>query len=882
MDWLRQVALRLRAAFGKRQRDAMLAEELQTHLALLIEQNIERGMLPEAARRAAKMSLGGADQIKESVCEHRGLPLLENLWQDLRFGLRMLRKSPGFTAVAVLTLALGIGANTTIFSMAGAFLVHPISLPQVSRLMMLSVYQKAPASAADYLDWRAQSGSFEQMAAYQQDDMNLTGGAEPERVFGSRVSADFFATLGVQPVLGRAFTATEDQPGHSQVAILSYGLWRQRFGGDPQILGKSVDVGGQRCTIVGVMSKDFDFPVPTDLWTPLALTPTERADRAHGTLHVVSRLKTGISPGLAQSEMSALAQRLARAYPATDTDLSIRVMPLVQFVEGSVTRSYTILFMIAVGIVLLIACSNIANLQLARSSARQKEITARVALGARRWRIFRLLLVENILLGMLGGAASVALAFWAVHAVDANIPADIARLIPGWYEIRVDGRALIFTLTIAILGGVLAGVMPALGASRLALNESLKESISTIAGGNRSRQRLRGAFVVAQIVVALVAVVSAMLMVKGFRRLVRTQESYIGGRVLIMAVNLPASRYARPAARTAFYRNALDRLQAIPGVSQAESFYTIPVSNNGTDWRDFQIEGQSAESSRGRKHGAVLQTISPGYFSMLHLQLQQGRAFTDADTADRQPVAIVSDNLARSYWPGESAIGRHIKLGRADSTQPWLTVVGVASNVLYDWTDQLPEPAIYVPVAQLPPTETLLGIRTEGNAAVFAPSARAALASIDSQLPAFNVMPLSSAIHKSIVGLAYTADMMAALGLIALLIALVGVYGVTAYAVAERTHEFGVRVALGAQRSDVLWLASRRGAWLAGAGLVLGVPLAVMTARVLAGLIYGTAAMDGSVFAGIAGLILVVVLAACYIPARRATRVDPMVALRYE
>ena len=807
---------------------------------------------------------------------------MNTLVQDIRYELRLLIKSPGFAAIAVLTLALGIGANTAIFSMADAFLVHPISLPDADHLLMLSRDQKAPVSAADYLDIKAQSRSFDQIAAYRQDDMNLTGGGTPERVFGSRVTPEFFATIRVAPALGRVFATNENEPGRSQAVILSYGLWQQRFAGDPQILGKHLEIESQQSTIVGVMPKDFDFPVPSDLWTPLALTPAERADRVHHNLHVIARLKSGVSVEQAQAEMDAIARRFAQSYPATDKYVSIRAMPVIQFVEGTITRSFTFMFLIAVGIVLLVACSNLANLQLARSTGRQKDLAVRAALGAGRWRIVRLLLIENIILAILGGAASAGLAAWALNLMDSNMPADIARLIPGWYEIRVDSRALIFTLAIAILSGVLAGIIPALAASRVALNESLKESGSSVAGGSLSRHRLRSAFVVGQVVVALVAVVSAMLMAKGFSKLVRTQESYAPQRVLTLAVNLPASRYSTPAARGLFYRQALEKLQSIPGVSQAETFYTIPLSNNGTEWQNFQVASQSSDTPGHRKRGAVLQTISSGYFSMLNISVISGRAFSASDAADSQPVAIVSQNLADSYWPGQSAIGRHIRLGNANSTQPWLTIVGVAGNVLYDWTDHLPEPAIYVPYQQAPPSETLLAIRTDADASGFSANARAALASIDPQLPAFNVMPLSSAIHESIVGLALTADMMGALGFIALLIALVGVYGVMSYAVVERTHEFGVRMALGAKPRDVLWLVSRRGAWLAGAGIVIGVPLAVLTARALASLIYGTSAIDVNVFAGIAGLITVVIAAACYIPARRAMKVDPMVALRYE
>ena len=803
------------------------------------------------------------------------------MWQDVRFAFRMLAKSPAFTVVAVLTLALGIGANTAIFSMADAFLVRPISLPGVDRLAIVSGYQKAPASAADYLDWKAQSRSFEQLAAYRQDDINLTGAGQPERVVGSYVTPDFFATVGVAPLIGRAFSANEGMPRGDQVVILSQGLWKQHFSGDPGVLGKTVDLNGQSCTIVGVMPGDFDFPVPSDLWRPLAFTPAERADRATRALNAMGRLRSGVSFVQAQAEMSTIGRRLAQSYPVADKDLTVRVMPISEFVEGDITRSYTFMLLIVAGVVLLIACSNLANLQLARSTARQREVAVRTALGASRWRIVRLLLVENLMMGVLGGAVSIALAGWTLNQMGSSMPADIARLIPGWYEIRVDGRVLLFTLAVAILSGVIAGLMPALNASRTALNESLKAGPG--AGGSPARQRMRSAFVVVQIVVALVLVVSAALMVKGFGKLAQTQESYAPEHMLVMAVNLPASRYATESARELFYRQALRKLRAMPEVTDAETFYTIPLSNDGSDWHDFQIEG-SAPPARGRGRGpaAVLQTISAGYFSMLNIPVQQGRAFSDADQAGSQRVAIVSQKLANYYWPHESALGQHIRLGGAESRGPWLTIVGVASNVLYDWTDQLPEPAIYVPYEQAPLAATVLAIRTNTDAVGLAQSARAALASIDPQSPAFNVMPLANAIRESIVGLADVAGMMAAIGLIALVIALVGVYGVLAYFVAGRTHEFGVRMALGALPRDILRLLLWRGASLAGVGMIIGLPLAVVVARLLAGLIYGTSSMDWGVFAGIAALLLGVICAACLVPARRAMRVDPMVALRYE
>ena len=802
------------------------------------------------------------------------------LMQDVKYGLRMLVKNPGFTAVAVITLALGIGANTTIFSFANAFLIHPISLPDIEHLAVIAVGEKAPAAAADYLDWKAESASFESMAAYRQTDVNMTGSGVPERVLGSRVTSNFFDTLNVRAAAGRAFLQDEDQPGHDQAVVLSYGLWQRRFGADPNVLGKVVDFDSKAYTIAGVMGKDFEFPVPSDVWIPLALTAKEKTDRANRTIHVIGRLKPNVSVEQAQSEMATIGARLARDYPQTNKDRRTHVMPVIEFVEGSITRAYTFMLLVAVGFVLLIACSNIANLQLARATTRQREMAVRTALGSNRWRRVRLLLTENLLLALLGGAASIVLSNWVLGLCVANMPAEIARLIPGWNQIHLDWRSLSYTLALAFVAGVIGGLAPSVEGSRTDLAEALKEGGRGSSGG-RSHHRIRSLLVAGQIAVALVLLIGGGLIVKGVRKLVGVQESYSPANTLTFQVSLPESRYADRAKRETFYRQALEKLSAMPGVTLAAAFTTIPISNNGTAWTSFQVDGRPVADSSAMPFG-VLQTVSANYLQMMRIPLLDGREFTPQDRANMPAVGIVSQKLARVYWPNESALGKRIRIGDATPRGEWVTIVGIAGDVLYDWTDQRPEATIYVPYSQAPAQDSLLAIRAAAIPPGFEKDVQAQIAAIDPELPIFEVKTLGDAINESIVGLAYTADMMAGLGVIALVIALVGVYGVMSYAVAERTHEIGVRLSLGAQRRDVLWLVSRRGLLLTVAGLVVGLPLSVWLAHLLTGLIYGTSALDPPTFISIPALLIFVALGACYVPARRAMQVDPIIALRHE
>jgi putative ABC transport system permease protein len=878
MRRLRAWFSRLGELFGKRRREQALSAEMDSHLQLHMDDNLRRGMSPAEARREALLKLGGIEQTKETYRERRGLPALETLWQDFRYGLRMLLKNPGFTATAAVTLALGIGVNTTIFSIAEAFLVHPLALPSLNRLVAVTNGQKRPVAPADYFDWKLESQLFEHLSAYRSLDMNLTGTGEPERVYGAAVTADFFATLGADPSLGRAFSSGEDELGHNQVVILSRGLWQRRFGAD-RVLGKSVAIDGKPYTVIGVMDKNVEFPVPTDLWIPLALTLKEKTDRGAASLHVIGQLDPGASVSQAQAEMTLLARHLSDAYPLTNKDREAQVMPLVEFVEGSITRAYTVMMLVIVGMVLLVACANVANLQFARATSRKSEMAVRTALGAARSRIIRQLLTESVLLSLLGGAASLLFASVCLWLCVSRMPSYVMRLWAGFDQIRLDGWAFVFTFAAALVCGILAGILPALCTSKAGASDALKGGRGATA--SRGVQHLRSIFVTAQVAVALVLVVGAALLIKGFREMTGSADTYAPERVLTLAVNLPVSRYPQSADQLLFYRKSLDGLASLPGVESVAAFNCYPLSNNGTSWTYFQVEGSVAPDLR-HSPWADTQSITPAYLQFMRVEVEAGRGFTADDRETTQPVAIVNRKLAKLYWPKESPLGKRLRIGGPDDSSPWLTVVGVAADVLYDWTSHVPAPTIYRPLKQAPVAASLLGVRTSSDPASLEPAVRGRIAAIDPDLPAFDVKPLDVAIHESTVGLGYTGAMMGILGLIALAVAVVGIYGVMAYSVGERRKEFGLRMAMGARPRDILWLAGRHGLLVSAAAFAIGLPSAIVSARLLASLVYGTSPGDLLVFVGVPLVLFLAVILAGFIPARRAMRVDPMVALRYE
>ena len=635
---------------------------------------------------------------------------------DIRYGIRALRRNPAVTITAVVALALGISSNTAEFSIADAFLFKPLALRDPDRLVMLPetrgtrpIAGTSNVSPANFEDWKRQATSFEQLAASQLLNINITGQGEPEGLLGSRVSPGLFETLGARQLIGRVFQPDEDQLGRDQVAVLSFGLWERRFASDPDIVGKTVRLDGKPFTVVGIMPKNFHFPLPAEIWTPMAMDDKERAVRGARYMDVVGRLKPGISAEQAAAEMRTISKRLSDAYPETNRGWTVRLMPIRDFLLGDLTRSYTLMTLAAVGFVLLIACANVANLQFARTTFRGKEIAVRTALGAGRWRIVRLLVVESVLLGLAGAAVGILLAQWDVDMIRSHMPAEIARFVSGWDQIRIDGRALLFTALVAILAGIVSGLAPALQNSKPDLNEALKESVRGSSEG-RSRSRLRGVLLTGEIALALVLLVGAGLMVKGVHGLISVNENLAPQSLLTMRISLPESKYKEPRQMAAFYHQALAGLATLPHVEAATLATSVPYGNLDSTSR-LTIEGRPAEA--GELRLAQNQVISPNYFTTMRVALRDGRAFSEHDGTDSQPVAIVSENLARRYWPGSTALGRKIKLGAEDA--PWLTVVGVVQDVRYDWFDASPKPAVYRSIHADRPAVRVSGAAHDGR-----------------------------------------------------------------------------------------------------------------------------------------------------------------------
>ena len=867
---------------GKRMLEE-LDQDIGDHIERETQDNIERGMSPEEARYAAVRKFGNVTRVKEETREVWSVVWLEQLLADIRFGLRMLRKSPGFTAVAVLTLALGIGANTYIFSVVDALLFRPMEFPDPGRLVAL--WERLPSAGVDrnevapanFIDWKDQNHVFDHIAAQSWWDANLGGVEHPEHLHGFLVTPDYFAALEAQPMLGRTFLPEEGTPGKDRVAVLSYELWREHFAGDPAIVGKPVLLNGIKYTVVGVMGANFSYPSGAQVWAALAFTPELQANRGSHYLHGVAHLAAGVHPEQAQAEMSAIASRLAQQYPQTNTGRDVHVMPLMESEVGE-ARAPLIIMLTAVGLVLLIACANISNLLLARAGSRQRETAIRAALGATRLRLIRQSLVESMLLGLLGGGLGILMAFLFLEARVFRIPPEFARIIPGWSKIAINAPVLLFTSVVSLGTGLIFGLLPALGASRPNVNDTLKEGAPS-AGMGRRRGLLRNVLIVAEVALSLALLATAGLMMETFVRLERVSPGFNPDRVLTMFVALPDAKYTSDQQAANFYEQLLERVQSLPGVQSTAAVNIIPLGKMNTT-SSIRIEGRP-EPKPGEEPDANFRSVSNSYFRTMQIPILRGREFTSQDSAKGQPVVAVNEAFAARSWPGEDPIGKRMRFSGSLQDQPWRTVVTVVGNV----RNQLDVPApaeMYFPLRQQTRTTMVLVVRTATDPRSLTESVRAQVAALDRDLPVFDVMTMDDWRSISVIPQKIGGTLMAAFAGFALVLSAIGLFGVIAYTVSERTHEIGIRLALGAGRGDVFRLVVGQGMLLALIGLLVGLPLALGMGRAVAGLLYGVAPNDFATFAGVAAILAGVAFAACYIPARRAMRVDPMVALRYE
>jgi putative ABC transport system permease protein len=801
---------------------------------------------------------------------------------DFRHALRALRKAPGTTAVAALALALGIGVNTSSFIWVSALVLHPLPYAGLDRIM--TVWETVPklragrdaVAPANFLDWRQENRAFEQMAAYQPWDANLTGTGEPERIQACLVTADFFTLLGMKPTLGRSFSREEQETSGGAV-IVSHGFWQRRLGSSPDAVGRTVSLDNRSYAIAGVMPAEFDYPLATELWAPLAMTPQESNQRTLRTLLVLGRLRPHVTVTEARAAMSVIAGRLERAYPQSNESRDVAVVPIREL-ANQMTDRFVLTLLGAASFVLLLACANVASLMLARATSRQRQFAVEAALGASRFRIARLLLAESTVIALLGGVLGIWQAAWNLDLSKSRIPTDVLRFVAGMRNIRIDGEVALFTLAVSVLAAVLCGLPAILLALRRNAASDLAETLKEGGRGPSSgpaRSRARSALVVVEVALALILLVGAGLMVETFQGLLTANPGYNTKNLLTMQVALPEQQYREPAQTAAFYDRVLHTLGALPEVRVAGA-----SADKGAP-EGFFIEGQPEPRPGEMRPG--LHTVSGHYFETMELPIRLGRAISEQDGADSPRVVVLSESVVRHYWPhyprGADPVSRRIKLG--NSLSPWLTVVGVSGDVK-QWFSGEPQPAAYIPSAQAPQHAMTLLLRTAGDPLGVAARARAAVRAVDRNPPLYDVKSMEQIIAAQTSGVGAAAFSMEIYAAIALLLAVTGIYALTSYSAAQRTHEIGIRMALGAGRGDVLKMVVRQSFRTSGAGLAIGLPAALILTKIMSSVLANVVPMDLRLVAAFTVLLGGSALLASYVPARRAARVDPTVSLRHE
>lgn len=811
---------------------------------------------------------------------------METLWQDLRFGIRTLIKSPGFAIVALLTLALGIGANSAIFSVVNAILLRPLAYKNPEQLVMINhnyikINLKASVSAFGYKHYCDNAKSFESIAAMTGWAANLTGEGEPERLTGQSVSANFFQTLGAEASKGRTFATGEDTEGKNRVVVLSHGFWQRRFGGDPNVLNKTLSLNGENYTVVGVMPEGFQFGrelgMIIDLWRPIVFTPDQLSPNSitNEFLMVIGRLRQGVTQEQAQTEMKSIAANLRQQYMqgADATNWDLLLTSFRELIVGDI-RLMLWIVMLVVGFVLLIACANVANLLLARAAARQKEIAVRTALGAGRWRIIRQLLTESVLLSVVGGAFGLLIGYWGVKAL-ISLNAD---RIPRANEISLDWKVMLFTFGVSILTGVLFGIVPAIQTTKTDLHETLKEGGRSAAAA--TKHWVRSVLVVAEIALALAVLVGAGLLVKSFMRVQEVNPGFNPQGLLTMSVSLPDFKYSEAPQRANFYKQLINDVSALPGVQSAGAVSVLPLSGQGSSG-SFRIEGRDVPRGQSPPHGARW-AATPDYFKTMGIPIIRGRYFEERDTADGKQVVIIDQALATKYWPNEDPLGKRMVFEGTRDNPNWREIVGIVGHVKHTDLEGESRAQYYIPHQQRAQPGMTIVVRTTGDPNALASAARNAVRNLDRELPVFRVRTMDQFVADAMAQRRFALLLIGIFAGLALLLAAIGLYGVMAYSVTQRTHELGLRMALGAQAGDVLKLVVKQGMLLAGIGLGIGIVGAFFLSRLMKTLLFNVSATDPVIFAAIAATLAAVALLACFFPARRATKVDPMVALRYE
>ena len=897
-DWKEEIRQRLAGLGLSPAREHEIVEELSQHLEDQYEQARDHGASEEDAHQEVLSDLNenqllapALRRVERRVPQNpiqmgteRKTNMFADISQDVRYGLRMLLKNPAFTLIAVLALALGIGANTAIFSVVNTLLLRPLPYKNPSQLVVIWEnathlgFPKNTPAAANFLDWQKQNTLFEGMAAFAERSFNLTGVGEPERLDGRRVSANLFDLLGVRPLLGRNFVPEEDKPG-TKVALLNESLWRRRFGSDPGVIGRALALNGESYTVVGVLPNSVRLPAfgnwRDQIWVPLAFSAEDAASRGNHYLEVIGRMKPGVTVEQARAEMSTIAARLEKEYPQDNTRIGTVVNPLHEEIVGDMKPALLILLG-AVAFVLLIACANVANLLLARAAARHKEIALRLALGADRARLTKQLLVESVMLSLLGGVVGLGFAYAGLQILTRFIPPDVAHA----EAIAIDAKVLGFTFLIAIVTGLIFGLAPASQARHFNLNDTLKEGGRDAGAGPRGK-RLRSALVIAEVAVSFILLIGAGLLINSFMHLRNLDPGFRADHLLTLNVDLSETKYPDNPRRVAFFDEVVRRIQALPGVRSVAVAGNLPFTYNG-DSMPIGAEG-IADPPPDQRPDVIYRAIGPGYFSTMGIPLVRGRDFNDQDTLENTLAVVVSEKTAQHYWPNADPIGKRIKNGSTTTDAPWRTVVGVVKDVRQNDFIAAPKMQMYFGYRQLRSLiPNALIIRTAVEPLSLAPSVRNAIWAVDKDQTVANVDSMEHIVAGAVARQRFSMLLLAIFAGVALILAAVGIYGVMSYTVAQQTREIGIRMALGAQRSDVLKMTVKQGLKLVGLGLVIGLAAAFVLTRVMATLLFGISATDPVTFLAISVVLLTVAMLASYIPSLRATRVDPMVALRYQ